>query len=80
MATLKKTHIVFKIIYRLKVKSIENMEYSAILSTLIKLLFVIKTFVLSTFEWLFYTCFTVIHCTLICSTCDILSGPQREKT
>ena len=32
---------------------------SAILSTFIKLPFVIKTFVLSSFEWLFYTVFTV---------------------
>ena len=34
-------------------------EHSAILSTFIKLPFVIKTFVLSFFEWLFYTGFTV---------------------
>ena len=32
---------------------------STILSTFIKLPFVIKTFVLSIFEWLFYTGFTV---------------------
>ena len=35
------------------------MEYSAILLTLIKLPFVIKIFVLSIFEWLYYTDFTV---------------------
>ena len=34
-------------------------EHSAILSTFIKLPFVIKTFVLSIFEWPFYTGFTV---------------------
>ena len=34
-------------------------EHSAILSTFIKLAVVIKTFVLSIFEWLFYTGFTV---------------------
>ena len=35
-------------------------EHSAILSTFIKLPFVIKIFVLSIFEWPFYTCFTVL--------------------
>ena len=34
-------------------------EHSAILLTSIKLPAVIKTFVLSIFEWPFYTCFTV---------------------
>ena len=34
-------------------------EHSAILSTSIKLPFVIKIFVLSSFEWPFYTGFTV---------------------
>ena len=34
-------------------------EHSAILSTFIKLSFVIKTFILSIFEWAFYTGFTV---------------------
>ena len=34
-------------------------EHSAILSTFIKLPFVVKIFVLSIFEWLFYTGFTV---------------------
>ena len=35
------------------------LEHSAILQTCIKLLFVIKIFVLSVFEWPFYTGFTV---------------------
>ena len=38
-------------------------EHSAILLTFIKRLFVIKVFVLSIFEWLFYTGFTVFKCT-----------------
>ena len=37
-------------------------ELSAILSTFIKLTFVIKIFVLSIFEWPFYTGFTVHDC------------------
>ena len=36
-------------------------EHSAILLTFIKLPFVIKIFVLSIFEWLFYTEFTVLY-------------------
>ena len=36
-------------------------EHSAILLTFIKLPFVIKIFVLSVFEWPFYTGFTVCH-------------------
>ena len=36
-----------------------QVEHSAILLTFIKLPFVIKIFVLSTFEWPFYTGFTV---------------------
>ena len=39
----------------------QNAPHSAILSTLIKLPFVIKIFVLSIFEWPLYTGFTVIH-------------------
>ena len=35
------------------------MEHSAIFSTFIKLQIVIKFFVLSIFEWLFYTGYTV---------------------
>ena len=37
-------------------------ENSAILSTFIKLPFVVKTFVLSILEWPFYTGFTVLLC------------------
>ena len=37
-----------------------HMEHSAILLTFIKLPFVIKNFVLSFFEWLLKTCFTVL--------------------
>ena len=41
------------------VKVLQNAEHSAILLTFIKLPFVIKIFVLSIFEWPFYTGFTV---------------------
>ena len=43
-------------------------EYSAILSTFIKLPFVIKIFVLSIFQWPFYTGFTVFdkYVNLVC--------------
>ena len=52
--------LVLKTNYRLmQVKSIAE---SAIFSTFIKILFVVKIFVLSIFEWPFYTGFTV--CTL----------------
>ena len=47
----------------MQVKSIaecSKWEHSAILLTCIKLLFVIKMFVLSIFEWPFYTGFTVL--------------------
>ena len=48
----------------MQVKSIADcrivqVEHSAILSTFIKLQFVIKIFILSIFEWQFYTGFTV---------------------
>ena len=36
-------------------------EHSAILSTFIKLPFIIKIFVLSIFEWPFHTGFTVLY-------------------
>ena len=50
--------MVFKTNYRLmQVKSIA--EHSALLSTFIKLPIVIKIFVLSIFEWPFYTGFTI---------------------
>ena len=45
----------------MQVKSIAEWEHSAILSTFIKLPFVIKIFVMSSFEWPFYTCFTVTN-------------------
>ena len=43
-------------------------EHSAILVTFIKLPFVIKTFVLSIFEWPFYTGFTVLYYELLISS------------
>ena len=43
----------------MQVKSIADLEHSAILLTFIKLPFVIKTYVLSILEWPFYTGFTV---------------------
>ena len=57
----------------MQVKSIAECspsEHSAILSTFIKLPFVIKIFVLSIIEWPFYTGFTVhtLTCRLICAT------------
>ena len=59
----KDQKLVFKTKYRLmKVKSIAEcspLEHSAILSTFIKLPFIIKTFVLSIFEWPLKTGFTV---------------------
>ena len=65
---LSKRYIFFKTDYRLmQVKSIAECskgEHSAILSTFIKLPFVINTFVLtfvlSIFKWPFYTGFTVL--------------------
>ena len=63
MVTLKKRKLVFKSNYRLmQVRSIAECskgEHSAILLTFLKLLFVIKIFVLSIFEWPFYTGFNV---------------------
>ena len=41
------------------------LEHSAILLTFIKLPFVIKIFVLSIFEWLFYTGFTIMQSLMI---------------
>ena len=53
--------MVFKTDYGLmQVKSIAEREHSAILLTFIKLPVVINTFVLSVFEWPFYTGFTVL--------------------
>ena len=45
----------------MQVKSIAEKEHSAILSTFIKLQIVTKIFVLSIFEWPFYTGFTVLY-------------------
>ena len=60
--SIKEQNLVFKTNYCLmQVKSIaECSEHSATLSTFIKLPFVIKIFVLSIFEWPFYTGFTVV--------------------
>ena len=61
-ATLKKTKLVFSSDCRLmQVKRIaECSEHSAILWIFIKLLVVIKLFVLSIFEWPFYAGYTVL--------------------
>ena len=60
MATLNDHTLVLKTNYCLmQVESIAEGEHSAILSTFIKLPFVIKIIVLSIFEWPFYTGFTV---------------------
>ena len=58
------------------VKSIAEWEHSAILSTFIKLPFIIKIFVLSIFEWPFYTGFTVIK---ILNICDLTDKPFAFK-
>ena len=55
----KDQKLVFKTNYRLMHVRKYCRMHSAILSTFIKLPFVIKVFVLSTFEWQFYTGFTV---------------------
>ena len=50
-------------------------EHSALLSTFIKLPVVIKTFVLSIFQWQFYTGFTVfrfLRFVVICNDCGVL--------
>ena len=62
MATLKKTEIGFQ--DQLSLNAGQKycrmlQEHSAKLSTFVKLPFVIKIFVLSIFEWPFYTGFTV---------------------
>ena len=63
----------------MQVKSIAECSkgHSAILSTFIKLPVVIKTFVLSIFEWPFYTGLTVLECTMYtCQKCDKASARQ----
>ena len=66
MATLKKKKIVFqgKLLLHAGQKYCRMLqqEYSTIHLTFIKLPFVIKIFVLSIFEWPFYTSFTVFKC------------------
>ena len=63
MATIKKTKNLFQDQLSLnadqKYCRIFQGEHSAILSSFIKLPFVIKIFVVSIFEWPFYTGFTV---------------------
>ena len=65
-ATLKKTKVGFQDQLSLnagqKYCRMLQGEHSATLSTVIKLPFVIKIFILSIFEWLFYTGFTVFIC------------------
>ena len=53
----------------MQVKSIAECSHSAILSTFIKLQFVVKIFVLSIFEWPFYTGFTICTKTSNKRTC-----------
>ena len=64
MATLKQTEFFFQDLLSLnagqKCCRMLQGEHSAILSTFIKLLFVIKIFILSIFEWPFYTDFTLL--------------------
>ena len=54
------------------------MEHSAILPTFIKLPFVIKIFILSIFEWLFYTGFAYIFLSILSALglqlCPITNG------
>ena len=54
-------------------------EHSAILSTFINLPFVIKIFVLSIFEWPFYTGFTVIENKIPKLTDLIFSGGKHQR-
>ena len=58
-----------------------QLEHSAILSTFIRLPSVIKIFVLSIFEWLFYTSFTVWSRgqTDIWAILRVCCTPQEEK-
>ena len=53
-------------------------EHSAILSTFIKLPFVIKIVVLSIFEWSFYTDFTV-HCAVMLHCISKKGGKDQES-
>ena len=58
----------------MQVKSIAEVEHSAVLSTFIKLPFVFKIFISSIFEWLFYTGFTVF--VSICIQLHMVEGFQ----
>ena len=82
----KKTKIVFQdrlLLYAgQKYYRMLPLEHSVILSTFIKLPFAIKAFVLSIFEWLLKTGFTVFKCTpdfgetihrKLCDKCIILA-------
>ena len=51
-------------------------EHSAILSTFMKLPFVIKIFILSIFEWPFYTGFTV-HENLVLIALESIQGSDK---
>ena len=53
----------------MQTKRIPEWHY-AILTTFIKLPFVINSFVLSIFEWPFYTGFTVYRCNTISTHCN----------
>ena len=67
--------MVFKTNYRLM------QEHSAILSTFIKLSFVIKIFVLSIFEWPFYTGFAVGQFMLLNSYYTTITyGNKKEES
>ena len=59
------------------IKFTRQEEHSAILSTFIKLPLVIKSFVLSSFEWLFYTSFTVL---ILCYEGDELVAVNMRVT
>ena len=60
LSLYSKTCVKLSLSKRLKIGFQDRLSLnSAILSTFIKLPFVIKIFVLSIIEWLFYTCFTV---------------------
>ena len=69
--------LVFKTNYPLmQVKSIAECSkgaFSAIFSTFIKLPFVIKIFVLSIFEWPFYTGFTIVPSNIVQTTIQTIN-------
>ena len=54
------------------------LEHSAILSTFIKLPIIIKIFILSIFEWLFYTGFTVNCGSTIVNAVDMGKKQKRN--